>query len=160
MDECHKHVNSTADAKMMMAHFMEMKLISLSAHSVFVGQGYFQNACASWSGTESIRYYMYLIRHGHRLLDAVAFTYGYLFRKAGDPVLPIYSVFELPRTPQVQLPGASGSQDSKRGHVGFEKSGKSTGTGQSAEDIPPHCRVEDKSPEPSDDEQLYSRYSI
>lgn len=63
---------------------------------------------------------MCLILQVHRLMDAVALVYDGSFRKSGDPVSPMYSVFELSTTPQVQEPGAYGSEESQEGDDGVK----------------------------------------
>lgn len=47
------------------------------------------------SNTDFISYHMYLISNGHRFLGAVNFAYMCSFRNAGDPALPMSSVFEV-----------------------------------------------------------------
>lgn len=124
----------------MLAHFMEMQLMNIPTHSVLFRHGNVQHACVRLSGTESIRCHRYLILHGQRLMGEVVFAYGWTFRKAGDPVQPISSVFQHTTTPLVYDPGGTGSPNSQEGDGGVENSGKCTGTGTPG-DIPRHYQV-------------------
>lgn len=54
-----------------------------------------------------LQFVMHLIVHGHRMMDAVAFAYGCSIRKAGDPITPLSSVFDVPTVPKVQEADAS-----------------------------------------------------
>lgn len=109
----HKNVHLAADSKGMMARFIEMQLITIYVHSVFICHCHLQHASAAWPGTESIRYHLYLIPHERIMMDAAAFAYGWIFRKVGDTVPTISSVFDVPTMPQVQEASGSGSQNSQ-----------------------------------------------
>lgn len=100
-DISYRQVNLTLESKRMMAHVMEMTLMTITPHSVFIIQRYVQNSIAGLSGTESIRYYMYLLHEDQKLMDAIAFSYGWCLKKAGGPVLPLSLIFEVPSAPQV-----------------------------------------------------------
>lgn len=52
------------------------------------------------------------------MMDVVAFSYGCIFREAGDPVPPISSVFDVPTVPQVWETVAYAIQNSKCGNGG------------------------------------------
>lgn len=105
-DVSHNHAQRPVEVKRMTAHFMDIILITIHTHSFFVGNGYLQHNGATWSGTDSILYHMYLIPDGHNFLDAVEIPYGCSFRKAGDPIPPMYSMFDFTTLPQVKLTGA------------------------------------------------------
>lgn len=98
-DGSHRHVDVPPDAKCMIAHVMEMTLITITQQSVFIGHGYVQHAGSAWQGTESNGYHMYLIPEGHKLIYSVAFAYGWSLRKDGDPVPLLSSIFEVPSAP-------------------------------------------------------------
>lgn len=72
IDEKRGHI--ATDAKKIMDNFMELQLITITAHSVLIVNCYLQHAVAFWFATEIILYHMYLILHGQRLLDAFSFV--------------------------------------------------------------------------------------
>lgn len=78
----------------MIVHFRNLKHITISAQTVFLGSGYLQHSDTAWSGTPSIRYHMYLILHGHELMDVVSFACGLGFRNDGEPRVPFSTIFE------------------------------------------------------------------
>lgn len=47
----HKNVHMPVHTKQLMTHFMEMQIIIIPAHSIFVGNSYLQHSDASWCGT-------------------------------------------------------------------------------------------------------------
>lgn len=81
----HLYVDYDDEAKRIMADVLEMGLIKIPAHSVFIGHGYLQHAGTAWSGSPCIRYHTYLIPQTHKLLNSVSFAYQWSFRKKGEP---------------------------------------------------------------------------
>lgn len=110
-DRFHKNFYMPLEVKRVIDHIIEMKLITILAHYIFVGDGYLQHGAASCPGAAFILYHMCLIPKGHKLLDVFSFAYGGSFRKACDPILPISSVFEVPTVPKVQPTSASSSHN-------------------------------------------------
>ena len=94
-DGSHKIPDIEIKQRRILAHFTDMELINIPPHSVFVGHGHVQHAGAGWTGTENLRYHMYLIPEGHNMKDAVAFAYGWSFRKSTDPKASIADVLKM-----------------------------------------------------------------
>lgn len=94
-DWSHKIPDIEVQERRMTAHFMEMKLIIIPPHSVFLGHDYVRHAVAAWSSTERLRYHMYLIPHADNFSNAGAFAWGWSFRKHEDPVTPVPEVLQI-----------------------------------------------------------------
>lgn len=84
----HKQVPLGAEPKRIMANFMEIQFATKYAHSFFTVHSYPQHAGVARYGTESIRYNMYIIFHGKKMMDTVAFPYRWSFGKVGDLYRP------------------------------------------------------------------------
>lgn len=90
----------------------QMELIDKSTWQKIFYCKWLSEACWCLLQHASIRYHMYLILLGQRMIDAVSFAYGWGFRKAGKPVPPISSAFAFPLMRKVQVVSASGSHNS------------------------------------------------
>ena len=122
-------------------------------HSVFVGNGYVQHAGAGWSGTESLRYHMYVIPHGYHMRDNVAFAYRWSLRKPGDPPANLRELFDIP-DPAVLPPAALPAGSPAAGSAGSQTAAKTTDAsqGEPQNDDGSHCEDEYQTPTESENE--------
>lgn len=77
----YKNVDIQTEEKRVIDNFMELKLLIISAQSVFVGHGCLQHVVTAWIGTPSILYHICLILQGHEPMFVVLFAYPSTFRR-------------------------------------------------------------------------------
>lgn len=69
---------------MWIEHLLRMRKIKIPINYMFIGHGYLLHVGAERTGYRPLHYHLYFISQGHHMMDAVAFTYGWGFKKEDD----------------------------------------------------------------------------